>query len=77
MAHPNYTDGKHINDICILQLKEPLTLGNSTRTAIIPLPSADYVAEGIANVSGWGLIPGGVTSKLVSAQVPIVSDNEW
>ena len=79
LSHPNFTDGKNsVNDLCILHLKDPLVLGNATRTAIIGLPPAGYRAEGNANVSGWGFtLNGHLASRLMSTQVPIINDEEW
>lgn len=77
VPHPNYAVEKHTNDISVLHSKEPLTLGNETRTAIIKLPWAGYVASGNANVSGWGFNLNDSSSKLMSARVPIISDDEW
>ena len=77
--HPNYTSGFLLNDICILHLSEPLILGNVTRTAIIDLPPQGFSASGYATVTGWGAIyEGGPGSeKLLSVEVPIVTDEVW
>jgi len=79
IVHPGYSSWFHENDVCLLKLREPLILGNQTRTEIIHLPPEGYSASGNATVSGWGAIydggPG--SSKLLSIEVPIVSDDQW
>lgn len=79
ILHPNYTRGSLINDICILRLREPLVLGNNTRTAIINLPPQGHSASGNATVTGWGAIyeAGPSSQKLLLVQVPIVTDKVW
>ena len=75
--HPNYASLS--NDVCVLNLAQPLTLSEAARTAAVPLPPSGYTATGDAVVTGWGTTSSGgsLPSKLRTVTVPIVSDAEW
>jgi len=51
--HPEYNRSIFNNDIAILKLKEPLTFNSKVRNAC--LPEDNFVPQGIAVASGWGL----------------------
>lgn len=76
--HPNYDTSTLENDISILILAVPLTLGNSVAT--IDLPSADLVLAGgtLTTVTGWGALTEGGSSplQLQAVVVPIVERDE-
>ena len=75
-VHPNYDRRWMINDVALLTLSEPLTMGPAV--APIELISADEwsaVAPGRPlQVSGWGATDTGLTTSLKRADVPLRSD---
>ena len=78
--HPDYDGSGLGNDLCVLNLATPLTLGTEQRTAAVKLPAAGYTATGNAVVTGWGTTSSGsgtLPSKLRTVTVPIVSDEKW
>jgi secreted trypsin-like serine protease len=74
-VHPNYDAGTQQNDIALIKLATPTTLGNA-----IPLPASglDLPDKTNVTVSGWGAIyEGGPGSDiLLWADLPVVADSE-
>ena len=52
------------NDITILKLKSPLTLGGSIQAACLPSESFNPAAGSGCFVSGWGALQSGITQRL-------------
>jgi secreted trypsin-like serine protease len=73
-VHSGYSSSTLNNDIALLRLSTPLTLGTAVRA--IAIPSSSYAASGDAVVSGWGTTSesGSLSTLLRKVTVPIVTD---
>jgi len=73
--HPDYNSRTQENDICLVELHEPLTMNEYVSAAILPEQNQEF--SGTATVSGWGdLHQGGPSSDTLQAvDVPIVTDD--
>ena len=74
VGHESYGDDGRSNDVCILQLAEPLELNDKVGPFNMPKQGEDWGAGTFAVVSGWGtLSPGGSSPDTLRAvTVPIV-----
>jgi secreted trypsin-like serine protease len=80
VVHPSYNDTTLVNDIALLKLATPVTLGGSgaSRTAVVPLVSSGVgtLVDVSSWVTGWGdteSIPQ-YPNELQEVQVPIISN---
>ncbi|XP_065087340.1 serine protease grass-like [Ochlerotatus camptorhynchus] len=74
--HPQYSARHKKNDIALLRLKRPATLGASVRTICLPNKSKEQweVHPSMLIVSGWGLTEMNESFDVLRyAQVPVVS----
>ena len=74
---PGYSSPEHGKDVALLQLAQPLTLGQNVQA--IPLAVVDdnaTPAGAVATVSGWGTLRSGGSSPdgLKSVNIPIISN---
>ena len=83
VRHPGYNSSTHDNDIALLKLSSPLTIGEGsnspyTRIATIPLVSASMgnLAGTNSWVTGWGATSqgGSFSLQLREVQLPIMSN---
>ena len=84
IRHPSYNDFTLDNDIALLRLDTPVTLGDGTyspytKTATIPLiPATIGSLAGVnASVTGWGLTSegGSLSNILQEVQLPIIENS--
>jgi secreted trypsin-like serine protease len=84
IRHPSYNDGTLDNDIALLRLDTPVTIGDGTnspytKTAAIPLVPATIgnLASVNAWVTGWGRTTegGSSTNILQKVQLPIIENS--
>jgi trypsin len=75
--HPDYDSRKIKNDICLLELDEPLTINENVAGASLPEQNQEWAAGSTATVSGWGTLSSGGSSpdNLHAVDVPVVSDD--
>ncbi|MDC0712356.1 serine protease [Stigmatella sp. ncwal1] len=76
VVHPSYSASTIDNDIALVILAAPMTLGQTqARAALLPARGSDPTAGAGALVSGWGTTSegGSIPAALRSAIVPIVS----
>ncbi|XP_071454125.1 trypsin-1-like [Hetaerina americana] len=52
ITHPNYGGGVNFNDIALLHLSSPLTMGDYVKPIRLPQPNA--IPTGTVTLSGWG-----------------------
>lgn len=78
--HPKYIDEKFNNDICILELDNPVPLNRSSdlRAAILPPQDSSLSPGTVCTVWGWGRLSykGERSHILQSVKVPITSREE-
>jgi hypothetical protein len=74
VVHPNYNSSTFDNDLALLRLATPATLG--PRVATVPLVAAGVgnLAGQISTVTGWGLTEFGYPDVLYEAEVPIITN---
>jgi trypsin len=76
ISHPGYSASTIDNDIAVLQLAAPMTLGQTQAKAVsLPAQGSDPTAGALAMTSGWGTTSSGgsIVASLRSVKVPIVS----
>lgn len=75
--HPDYNSRTIRNDICLLELDEPLTINENVAGATLPEQDQEWEEGSTATVSGWGTLSSGGSSPdtLHAVDVPIVSDD--
>lgn len=73
VIHPQYKQVNFENDIAMLQLQRPVTVGAPIRLA---KPSLAIPVNALATVSGWGAVTayGPMTDQLLYAQIPVVAN---
>lgn len=54
ILHPGYVDAGFINDISLLQMKEPVTFTNYVRPICLPQPNTPLKDGTMCTVVGWG-----------------------
>ena len=84
VVHPSYNDNTLVNDIALLKLASPVTLGGSgaSKTAVVPLVSSGVgtLVDELAWVTGWGDTVGEENQApiyptiLQEVQVPVISN---
>ena len=80
IKHPSYNPSTKDNDIALLRLDAPVTIGGSgaTKTALIPLVSSSVgsLAGVNSTVTGWGNTEiAGYPKELYEVQVPIITNS--
>jgi len=76
VMHPSYDSWTVENDICLLELETPATLGSKVGTISLPSQNEEYDAGTECTVTGWGTTSegGSLASVLQKVTVPVVSD---
>ena len=81
IVHPSYSPSTHNNDVALLRLSQPVTIGGtgSTKTGLISLVSASVGdLTGVNSwVTGWGATEGqpNYPTELREVQVPIIANS--
>lgn len=72
--HPDYNSHTIENDICLLELEEPLEMNENVQASSLPEQNAE--PTGMATVSGWGTLSSGGSSPdtLHAVDVPLTTD---
>ena len=85
IRHPSYNDDTLDNDIALLRLYTPVTIGDGanspyTKTATIPLVPATIGSLAGVNawVTGWGLTSegGSPSDQLREVQLPVIANSD-
>lgn len=80
IVHPNYNSNTHNNDIALLKMKTPITVGGTgaSKTGIVPLvPASSGDLAGVNSwVTGWGATEAqpNYPTELREVQIPIISN---
>ncbi|XP_054267242.1 uncharacterized protein LOC128989379 [Macrosteles quadrilineatus] len=79
LLHPHYVDAGFINDISLLQLREPVTLTDYVRPICLPQPNVAPSDGTMCTVIGWGQLfeVGRIfPDTLQEVQLPVISTSE-
>jgi len=76
VLHEDYDSFNIENDICLLELETPATLGSNVAAISLPYKNEEYDEGTNCIVSGWGTTSegGSLASVLQKVTVPVVSD---
>merc|ERR1712002_832514 len=78
VLHESYDDWNVENDICLLQLESPATMGSHVGTISLPSQNEEYESGTMCTVTGWGTTSegGSLARVLQKVDVPVVSDDD-
>ncbi|XP_040273903.1 transmembrane protease serine 11D-like isoform X1 [Bufo bufo] len=75
ITHENYNSEKHLNDIALLELADPVNFNQNTRSVCLPRMSENFADNKSCYVTGWGALEseGPPSPTLQQAEVRIIN----